>query len=296
VRRAYDLASLTALVAFEAAARRASFKAAAAELNVTPAAVSHQIKALEADLGCALFRRQHRGVELTGRGSSLFSALQRGFEAISEGVSQTRARTEPVDVTIATTTAVSALWLTPRITAFWRTHPAITVSQIVSDVPGTIGRTDLTIYYGDERPGPGEDRELFRDRILAIGTPSFAEEYAIRTMADLRDAPLVHSSIEEAGWTTWDEWFGAFGQPAPKGRRLRVNNDMIALQAAQDGVGAALGWEGLIGDLLAQGRLVQLVPDFIPSPSPFRLRIHANASARARIFADWLMQPAAPGA
>lgn len=291
--RPYDLASPTALVAFEAAARRASFKEAAGELNVTPAAVSHQIKALEADLGCALFRRQHRGVELTGRGAALFAAVQRGFETISEAVMEIRDRAEPVDVTISTTTAVSALWLTPRITAFWRTHPAITVSQIVSDVPGGSGRIDLAIYYGDKRPGLGEDRELLHDRILATGTPGFAKEYAIRTLADLRDAPLVHSSIEESGWTTWDEWFGAFGMAAPKGRRLQVNNHMIALQAAQDGVGAALGWEGLIGGLLAQGRLVQLVPEFIPSPSPFRLRIHSNASAKSRIFADWLMQPAA---
>ena len=80
--RPYDFSSMTALICFEAAARNASFKAAAQEMNVTPAAVSHQIKALEQDLGCALFIRRHRGVELTERGAVLLVSLQRSFETI----------------------------------------------------------------------------------------------------------------------------------------------------------------------------------------------------------------------
>ncbi|SFY45505.1 regulatory helix-turn-helix protein, lysR family [Paracoccus pantotrophus] len=130
----HDFASMTALICFEAAARNMSFKAAAQEMNVTPAAISHQIKALERNLGCALFIRRHRGVELTEKGAFLLVALQRGFETISDAVSRLRDRPDAVDVTIRTTTAVSALWLTPKITAFWKIHPGITVSQIISDV------------------------------------------------------------------------------------------------------------------------------------------------------------------
>jgi LysR family glycine cleavage system transcriptional activator len=117
-------------------------------------------------------------------------------------------------------------------------------------------------------------------------------EHGIQTLADLREAPLVHSSIAETGWTTWDDWFVALGLPGPKGHRLRVNNDMIALQAAQDGVGAALGWDGLVGGLLADRRLVQLVPDFIPSPSPFHMKIVNPNSQKVRTFADWLLAAA----
>lgn len=288
--RPYDLASPTALVAFEAAARLAGFKKAAEELNVTAAAISHQIKALEVELGCTLFRRQHRGVELTDKGNFLLSALQRGFETISEAIRQMRAQSEAVDVTIDTTTAVSALWLTPRITAFWRTHPTITVSQIVSDVPMPVSRTDLSILYGDRRSDALDDRELFRDRILALGAPGFAAEHRIRSLDDLLRAPLIDASVEEAGWTTWDDWFAALGVQSPGGRRLRVNNYMIGLLAAQDGVGAILGWDGLVGGLIAEGRLVQLLPDHIASPTPFHLRVHQHASAKARFFADWLVQ------
>ncbi|MEJ2714520.1 MAG: LysR family transcriptional regulator [Acidihalobacter sp.] len=144
---------MTALTCFEAAARNVSFKKAAEEMSVTPAAVSHQIKALETDLECSLFRRHHRGVELTEKGAFLFVAIQRGFETISDAVAELRERPETVDVTIRSSTAVSSLWLTPKISAFWKIHPSITVSQIVSDVPGMHCRCDLSIHYGDPVPG-----------------------------------------------------------------------------------------------------------------------------------------------
>ncbi|WP_207102792.1 LysR family transcriptional regulator [Paracoccus shandongensis] len=294
--RPYDFGSMTALISFEAAARHGSFKLAANETNVTPAAISHQIKALEADLGCALFLRRHRGVELTEQGAFLLVALQRGFEGISDAVAQLRDRPQAVDVTIRVTTAVSALWLTPKITAFWRSHPAITVSQIVSDVAGTRGLHDISIGYLTGSPGPGPSHELFRDRIIAVGTPRFAASHAIRSLADLAQVPLVHTNHDAHQWTSWAEWFAALGGPAPVGRGLFVNNHMIALQAAQDDVGAVLAWDGLMTDLLARERLVRLVPQDIPSSVPFRMVIHPRASARARLFATWLLRDASAGA
>lgn len=284
----YDLSSMTALICFEAAARNVSFKKAAQEMNVTPAAVSHQIKALENDLECGLFLRHNRGVELTEKGAFLFVAIQRGFDTISEAVTELRGRPETVDVTIRSTTAVSALWLTPKISAFWKIHPAITISQIVSDVPGMSSRCDLSIHYGNLPDNGAECRELFRDRIIALGTPALASQYGIERIADLLKAPLVHLSSEGTEWTTWNDWFQALGRPAPKGRSFYVNNYMIALQAAQDDVGALLGWNGLLKDLMQEGRLVRLVPESIPSPGAFYLKIHPRATVNARLFADWL--------
>ncbi|MCG5477831.1 LysR family transcriptional regulator [Sinorhizobium alkalisoli] len=289
--RPYDLSSMTALICFEAAARNASFKKAAQEMNVTPAAVSHQIKALETDLECSLFLRRSRGVELTEKGAFLFLAIQRGLETISEAVTQIRDRQEKVDVTIRTTTAVSALWLTPKISAFWKIHPAITVSQIVSDIPET-GRCDLSVHYGDPQENGIEYRTLFQDRIVALGTPAFAAEHGIHGVEDLLKAPLIHMCNEEAGWTTWADWFLALGRPLPKGRNFYVNNYMIALQAAQDDVGAVLGWDGLVGSLMQDGRLVRLVADSVRSPVPFHLKIHPKATSKARLFADWLVTSA----
>lgn len=287
--RAYDFSSMTALICFEAAARSLSFKKAAQELNVTPAAVSHQIKALETDLGCSLFLRRHRGVELTEKGAFLFLAIQRGFEGISEAVTQLREQPEAVDVTIGTTTAISALWLTPKISAFWKLHPATTVSQIVSDVPVRTSRCDLSINYGNPQETDVEYRKLFHDHIVALGTPRFAAEHSIARLGDLLKAPLIHSSAEETDWTTWADWFAALACPVPKGRGFHVNNYMIALQAAQDDVGAVLGWDGLVESLMREERLVKLVPESVPSPMAFYLKIHPRASSQARLFSDWLV-------
>lgn len=224
MQRPYDLPSLTALACFEAAARKASFKDAAQEMNVTPAAISHQIKALEMDLGCSLFTRRSRGVELTEKGAFLFLSIRRGFEAISETVAQMRERRDTVDVTIRTTTAVSSLWLTPKISAFWKIYPAVTVSQIISDIPGVSGPCDLSIHYGDPDESGLEHRILFQDRIVALGTTAFAEQYRIASVEDLLKVPLIHMSNEENGWTTWTDWLRSLECAAPKGRSFYVNN------------------------------------------------------------------------
>lgn len=286
--RPYDLPSISALVCFEAAARNLSFKAAAGELNVTPAAISHQIKRLESELNSALFRRQHRGVDLTETGAYLFVALQRGFEGISDAVRDIRAPGEAEDVIVQVTTAVSAFWLTPKITAFWKTRPDIIVSQIVSDVASLGGRADLSIRYGAVPEEGTEARLLFHDDIVAVGTRAFAEARGISDIADLRNLPLIHVAAEGADWTGWAEWLGHFGQEAPTGRGIAVNNHMIALQLARDGAGAVLGWTGLIGPLLASGELIQLVPERMPSPQSFYLQTHPQANALSLVFRDWL--------
>jgi len=282
------LPPLNALRAFEAAARHASFRAAAAELAVTPAAISHQIKALEGDLGCNLFLRMSRGVELTEKGAFLFVAVQRGLETISDAVTHMRDRPETADVTIRTTTAVSSLWLTPKISAFWKSHPTVAVSQIVSDVPTKSVRCDLSIQYGDPKENLEECHKLFQDRIVALGTPRFAAEHGIGRVEDLLNAPLIHMDNEETDWTNWPDWFQALGHTMPKGRRFSVNNYMIALQAAQDDIGAVLGWDELVKSLIEQGRLVTLVPENIPSPMAFYLKIQPRAGSKARLFASWL--------
>lgn len=288
--RPYDLPSLTALLCFEAAARHLSFKQAAQELNVTPAAISHQVRGLEQDLDLALFRRQHRGVDLTESGAFLFVALQRGFDAMSEAIAALRPMPERDEVVVQTTTAVSAFWLTPKLAEFWRAEPSITVSQIVADVLGNPGRADLTVHYGPPLPNDPTSHALFRDEIIAVGAPGFVAQHGIAGVADLPQVPLIHVAPDGADWTTWADWLGHFGQPAPSGRRIAVNNHMIGLQLARDGVGAVLAWTGLAGRLLEDGALVPLVPDRMPSPEPFYLRCHPRASSQARRLRDWLIR------
>ncbi|ETA49647.1 LysR family transcriptional regulator [Ponticoccus alexandrii] len=289
----YNLPSLGDLACFEAAARNLSFKQAAAEMNVTPAAVSHRIKALEEELGQPVFTRHYRGVELTEAGALLFVALQRGFEGISESVARIRSRHDRSGVSIAATTAMSGLWLTPRLAAFWKAHPGVAISQMIEDY-GRAPGVDLSIHYGDPEQEEDETRVLFRDRILALGTRQFAEAYGIHEITDLLDVPLIHTQSGANAWTEWPEWFSTLGRPAPKGPGFYLNNYLISLKAAEDHIGAVLGWEGLLGGYADSGRLVQLVPGAMDSPHPFYLRIHGRASANARLFADWLAEQETP--
>ncbi len=284
----YTRLPLRALVSFEAAARNVSFKAAARELNVTPAAVSHQIKALEGNLRTALFDRHNRGVDLTEKGAYLLVAIQRGFDHVGDALDQLKSRARPAAVTIHSTTAVSSLWLTQRLASFWRAHPRIAVNQAVDDMRRDAGSCDLSIHYGDMNLEPAPCRALFRDTITALASPDFAQEHAISSVSDLGQIPLIHLEMAENNWTTWEEWAGTLGYHGPLQMSHRVNNYVIALQAARDGMGAVLGWDGLTADLVASGRLVKLLPDALPSPLDFYIAQHNEASDQARLVFDWL--------
>ncbi|MFV0473759.1 MAG: LysR substrate-binding domain-containing protein, partial [Pikeienuella sp.] len=256
--------------------------------NVTPAAISHQVKALERELRCELVHRYHRGVELTETGVYLLVSVQRGFEGINEALEQLRAQHGRSTVTIRSTAAVSALWLTPRLAQFWRSYGHISVAQIVSDSDRNVQDCDLSIHYGDLAGESGACRAIFRDRIMALGSPRFARLHRIETIADLAAAPLIHLEAPESGWTDWRGWLRSLGYAGALRTGHRVNNYMIALQAAEDDMGAVLGWEGLTGQHLASGRLVKLLPDAVPSPQDFYVKLHNQSSDRAQLLYGWL--------
>lgn len=289
-KRPYDLPPMSALVSFEAAARHISFKKAASELNVTPAAVSHQVKALEKELQCSLFRRHHRGVDLTETGAYLLVSLQRGFEGINDALDQLRSRSSRASVTIRATTSVSSLWLTPRLAEFWKTYGQISVAQIVSDADQDQADCDLSIHYGDMARERYQCHKLFQDRIMALGSPRFARQYEINAVADFSRLPLIHLDASGTEWTEWQDWCGVLGYTGRLRHAHRVNNYIIALQAAQDDMGAVLGWDGLTRTLVEAGKLVQLTPLSIPSPQDFYVKIHPKASGRAKLLFDWLVE------
>lgn len=289
-KRPYDLPPMNALVAFEAAARHVSFKAAAQELNVTPAAISHQVKALENELRGTLFNRHHRGVELTETGAYLLVALQRGFEAMGDAVDQLRRRSHRASVTIRVTTAVSSLWLTPKLAEFWRYHADISVAQLVSDTDEGPVDCDLSIHYGKLPKDDSRCSILFHDRIMALGSPRFADRHQIVGVGDLAKLPLIHCNSDMAGWTDWREWLGVLGYQGPINQSHRVNNYVIALQAARDDMGAVLGWVGLTHSYLETGQLVPLLPARMETVEDFYVKIQPRASERAHLVHDWLVR------
>lgn len=291
-RRYYNLPPLTTLAAFEAAARHLSFKDAAQELSVTPGAVSHQIKALEGDLGAALFRRRHRAVELTQEGEALFQALASSFAKVSQCLQTIRARGAGDVVTIGSTSAVATLWLSPSVIRFWREFPEMYVNQVVQDRQlRDAAELDLFIRYGPEKDPRFEQIELYRDRLVPVASPALAEAFEGRALDLLARERLIHLDSEDRSWTTWDEWFRQLGYDGSISTGLRVNNYSVALQSAQDGAGVALGWRRLVSPLFATGQLAPIGPHTLEAPLSFYIvcRPEAEMAEAVRKLRDWLV-------
>ncbi|MEM7215433.1 MAG: LysR family transcriptional regulator [Pseudomonadota bacterium] len=291
-RTHFNLPPLSTLDAFDAAARHRSFKRGAAELNVSPSAVSHQIKALEADLGVSLFERTNRGVELNRDGAALYTALEHGFGHISQAVESLREQSSGRGVEVVATTAMSHLWLTPRLGKFWREHGSITVNQQVSDSPWSDERYDLLIRYGDVSADNGDCDILFKDHLRPLASPQFSEANRIERLEDLVKLPLIHLNAPDRQWTSWKDWLATMGYTGPVPDGLTVNNYVIALQAAQDGMGLVLGWERMTAPLLGSGSLKTFTNFRSVAPKLFYVRKSSRAGLQAEILRDWLVQTA----
>lgn len=145
VRRYYDLPSLTALAVFEASARHLSFKRAAEELNVTPGAVSRQIKAIEDEVGAPLFLRLTTTVSLTTAGEELFAVLSRSFSRTADVVQRIKGGVPQANVTFACTEAVASMWLMPRMPGFWGRFPALMVDHLIANLARDFRRSEIDL-------------------------------------------------------------------------------------------------------------------------------------------------------
>ena len=292
-RRYYHLPPLTTLAAFETAARHLSFKDAAQELSVTPGAVSHQIKALEGELGTLLFRRKHRGVELTEDGESLYESLASSFAKISQCLKSLQERNSGNRVTVGSTSAVATLWLSPALVRFWRAHPDVDVNQGIQDEQSlNTPEIDLYIRYGRGADPHMTQTELFRDHLAPVTSPDVAERLNGGGLAELAQQRLIHLESSNRNWTTWHEWFQRMGYDGPISSGIRVNNYAVALQVAQEGAGLALGWLRLIRPLLKAGQLVPVAPHMISAPNRFYLagRPDEELSEAALSLKSWIMR------
>lgn len=291
-RRHYSLPPLTTLSAFEAAARHLSFKEAASELSVTPGAVSHQIKALETELNTALFVRKHRGVELTENGSALNEALGTSFLKISKVLDQIRSGDAENHVTVGSTTAVAALWLSPSVIRFWQDYPHVKVNQMAQDKAFT-DRPDIDFYirYGRDPNSSLQHTKLYRDVLTPVCSPDLALELKGAGLEDLTRHRLIHLETEDSTWTTWPAWFHEFGFTENIPVHSRVNSYALALQLARKGAGLALGWQRLIQPMITSGKLVALEEFSIPAPNNFYLvgRQDEHLPAGAITLKNWLL-------
>ncbi|MCM5680030.1 LysR substrate-binding domain-containing protein [Schlegelella sp. S2-27] len=285
------LPPLSQLRAFEAAARRRSFKLAADELAVTPAAISHQVKALEELLGMALFERRTRQVVPTAAALRLLPVLSESFDRMAEGLAAMSAARRVASVTLSTTRAFLTQWLMPCLPAFHAKHPEIELRLHADESPVDLaaGEADLAVRYG-AGPYPGHDAvELAEDRFAPVCSPLLKLE----SPRDLQRCPLIHFEWRRpvADMPDWNQWLLAAGAKGiDTSRGLRFSEEVHAIQAAIAGQGVALLSTTLVHDELQRGVLRSPFGPMLGGRRFWLLQHRARQpSAACRAVAQWLL-------
>ncbi|OKO86761.1 transcriptional regulator [Bradyrhizobium sp. NAS80.1] len=268
------LPSLNGLRAFEAAARHLSFTLAAAELNVTQTAISHQIRRLEEELGIRLFVRQNRALALTPEARDYLPGVRAAFNDLRLATDRLLRKDDDKVLTVSTLASLAAKWLLPRLTDFQEQHPGIDVRITTSAnlVDFQRDNVDAAIRYGrGQWPGLRADW-LMADELFPVCSPSLLRgDKPLRQPEDLRGYPLLHTS--NANSDDWRLWLTAAGLPADIAKQPGITFDMIfmTIQAAIDGIGVAMGRTSYVQDDIAKGRLVVPFKIALPADAGFYL-------------------------
>lgn len=296
------LPPLVELRAFEAAARHMSFKRAAAELGVTPTAISHQIKLLEQYCGVRLFLRRPRPLALTQAGSQLFPSIREGLDAFATAIASVRAPGKAQPLKLTTTNAFASRWLVPRLPDWRRAHPRISLEVIGTDAVLDLhgGEADIAIRYAHgPATGPVVSEELFRDRFFPVCSPHLlARGGSVRHISELTAHPLVHCywSPADAEAPTWQRWFAATTRAGTsdvpgfdKFDHLSFREELHAIEAVIAGQGIAICSDVLVARELDNGDLVKLTDHTLPGYGFYLTHITPHPKQPLiDIFSAWL--------
>jgi LysR family transcriptional regulator, glycine cleavage system transcriptional activator len=287
---------------FEAAGRHLSFTRAAAELNVTPAAVSHQIKEFETQMGMALFARANRALTLTTGGTIFYEATVEALAALANGVARAQRAVGRRQLRITATSSIAAKWLIPRLHQFARLEPESDIRVEVSCEMRELetNDADVDIRFGNGLyPGVRVDR-LFEHQIFPVCSPAFLRSNPeLQSPSDLLRLPLIHQTWIGQGvtWPDWRTWMQAAGIDHFEAKPgLFFEATSYAIQAAIEGKGIALGDYSLVADDLTAGLLVQPFALAINGPPDFAYFMCSppNPPARSLVpaFREWILREA----
>ena len=289
---------LSGLLMFEAAARHRSFTTASHELQVTQAAVSQQVRALEGELGVALFVRHHRGLDLTPEGWRLHRSVAMGFECIANAIEDIRVVGRP-SIRIGVTSAIATFWLLPRLPLFRAlylrsTYPEVDVHIVASDLglDAVADRADVGIGFG-RGSWPGFHSAFLREGdAFPVCSPSYLLcRPQLLDVEQLLDEVLLVLDDNRITALDWSLWFASFGVRNTNKRRIKFNSLPLLLQAACEGQGIALGWSLLTDDMLARGVLVRPVNASLRTPGAYYLAIpEKDPAPEVLAFRDWLLR------
>lgn len=283
------LPSLNALRVFVAVARCGGVSRAAEELNLTHSAVSHQIRALQSELGITLFEKSGRGLLLTEQARVYVQRIESAFKEIEEATLEVTTHNRH-RLRISTIPSFAARWLLPRLGDFIATCPDVDVevqsSHRAADVKG--GEVDIGIRF-DTGPHPGLYSErLMRDWLFPVCSPEFAKKYALCDTSGIDGVPLMHSEREP-----WSSWFPAADIVADEPEHgILFNDSALMLQAAAAGQGLCLARQSIVYDELQSGRLVRPFSTYVESPFSyfFVCRREKLAAPPIAAFRTWIFR------
>jgi LysR family glycine cleavage system transcriptional activator len=290
---------LSALRAFEAAARHLSLTNAARELHVTPGALSHQIRGLEAFLGVQLFERKVRAIALTAAGKQLYPGLQTGFGHIRDAVESLGADSQPNVLVVSTSPGLTSKWLAPRLYRFAAAHPGVDVriSSSMANANFATDGIDLAVRNMPLNP-PSEPALEFQKMTdltyIPVCTPRVLEQHGqVKDAQALSRLPLIHdeSLTARGAAPSWSEWFKAAGvKNVDLNRGLRFTSADHALDAAEEDAGVLLTHDIMAYDGLRTGRLVIPVRLSMAAGRTFQLvRLRARKpTAAMKAFSEWI--------
>lgn len=292
------LPGLGLLRGFEATARHLSFTRAAAELGVTPAAISHHVRELERLLQVTLLKRSSRSVKPTAEGEILQAGVAEGLEAIRRAVQRITGESRR-RLMVSVSPSFAAKWLMPRLSRFLKAFPEADVRLDVNLRPLAVlqDEADVCLCFGNGNHETMKVDRLFEETIFPVCSPQLLQgSRPLRKPQDLRHHTLLHVEWSAYGavWPTWEMWLEAAGvEGVDASRGVHMSLTALALQAAIDGQGVALGDSTLAADDLAAGRLVRPFRMSLPGPAGFGYQLVYPTSALDRplvkAFRDWVL-------
>lgn len=281
---------------FTEIARRGSLTAAAAALRLTQPAVSYQIRRLEDELGVALVRRKHRGIELTAEGRKLFDIVSRNVDSIDLLAQQLRRTEDRQTIRLHTDYAFSSLWLIPRMHGFRALNPDINIQIVATQDPLGQGKhdSDVMIIFGTRQDAGDGAVLLLSEKVTPVCSPALLEEMqAPESVADFSQRKLIHlENTSQTHWFDWSSYFKHFGVqrgPENDGGDISFSNYTMVVQATIGEQGFALGWAGLVDPLLEAGVLVTAGPSLEAPGRGYWLMRPKNSDNAVRKLTGWLI-------
>lgn len=288
---------LRGIAVFETVSRLGSFKAAALELNLTPSAVSHQIRSFEEEIGIDLFMRQGRGLRLTPAAAEYAERIQGLLVGIRSATNEIAARGRLQNVAgtvrIMTPPSLATLWFMPRLPSFLEAFPDIDVRvYAISTTDGNVDDFDIAIGYGDAARWSARAKPFLEEIIQPYCAPGRLKGTELMEAGDLLTQPLIQSA---ANRMSWESWFRSRGVPFKTEviNHLQIDPSYVAIEAAVKGIGVILESSILTEEHTSAGRLIVPVSEERePSVSYWLLPLRSGVRQPVSIAYDWLLSQA----